>query len=242
MRLVLVHGFAQSPSVWEAVRGRLLEDLDDPQVEVIAPDVPDGLDFAATARALIDGGGPAVYCGYSMGGRLCLRGALDTPAVVRGLVLVSASPGIADDEARAQRVRLDDELAAVAGRVGVESFLRQWQAQPMFSTMPADAEELARRAAGTSVHRIEHQLRHLGQGAQSPLWGRLGELSMPVAVVTGRADDKYEAIGDEVAAAIATSRRVHLDGGHALVLEQPAALARVVTDMVRIVTGHDGAP
>ena len=96
---------------------------------------------------------------------------------------MSTSPGIADDEEHAGRVRLDDELAAEAERVGVEGFLRRWQAQPMFATMPFDAVELSRHAAATNVRRIAHQFRSLGQGAQEPLWARLGELSMPVTVI-----------------------------------------------------------
>jgi 2-succinyl-6-hydroxy-2,4-cyclohexadiene-1-carboxylate synthase len=242
VRLVLVHGFAQSPSVWDALRSHLPGVVGTQRIEVSAPAVPDGLDFASTARAVVEGGGPAVYCGYSMGGRLCLHGALDVPDVVRALVLVSASPGIADDEARARRARADDELAAEAGRFGVEEFLRRWQAQPMFSTMAVDPQDLSRRAAAMTVERIAHQLGALGQGAQAPLWDRVRELSMPVTVVTGRADAKYEAIGDAVAAAIAGSRRVHLDGGHALVVEQPAALAGVLVDTVRRLTGHVPTP
>src|ERR1700722_10972321 len=103
MRLVLLHGFTQSPAVWDGVLVHLVDDADAAGVEVVAPKVPDGLGFAATGQAVVEAAGEAVYCGYSMGGRLCLRGALDRPDLVRGLVLVSASPGIADDAERAAR-------------------------------------------------------------------------------------------------------------------------------------------
>lgn len=250
MRLVLLHGFTQSPETWARVRDRLPEAIEGEPVEVLAPRVPDGLDFAATARSVLEACGPGVYCGYSMGGRLCLRGALDSPGLVRGLVLVSASAGIADDAARARRAEADDELAADVRRLGVEEFLRRWLAQPMFSGLRArgalgttggGAEEVSRRAAGTGVERLEHQLRVLGQGAQEPLWARLRELRMPTAVVTGRDDLKYEDIGDAMAASVPASIRVHLDGGHALPLEQPAAVAKILTDMLRLVRAHDSA-
>lgn len=241
MRLVLVHGFTQSPSVWEAVRGQLPLAVSGEPVEVLAPRVPANLGFAATARALVETGGPGVYCGYSMGGRICLRGALDVPDLVRGLVLVSASPGIADDGDRAHRARLDDELADEARSLGVEEFLRRWLAQPLFSTLQAGGDEVAERAAGTTVESLEHQLRVLGQGAQEPLWERLGELRVPVAVVTGRADSKYEAIGDRMAESIPESLRLHVDGGHALVSEQPAAIAEVLVDMLRRASAHESA-
>jgi 2-succinyl-6-hydroxy-2,4-cyclohexadiene-1-carboxylate synthase len=240
MRLVLLHGFTQSPAVWDGVRLHLAGDAAAGALEVVAPDMPDDLDFVATARAVIEAAGTAVYCGYSLGGRLCLRGALDRPDLVRGLVVVSASPGIADDAQRAARARRDEELASEAERVGTEAFLRRWLAQPLFSTLEAGDDEAARRAQTTSVDRLQHQLRGLGQGTQEPLWDRLCELAMPVAVVTGRADRAYDAIGDAMAAAIPGSVRVSIEGGHALPLEQPAAVAAALLEVVGRVSAHDG--
>jgi pimeloyl-ACP methyl ester carboxylesterase len=62
-----------------------------------------------------------------------------------------------------------------------------------------------------------------------PMWDRLAELEMPIALVTGTTDAKYEKLaltmlermrGDAV--------HVRLDGGHALPLEQPAVLGGFV--------------
>jgi 2-succinyl-6-hydroxy-2,4-cyclohexadiene-1-carboxylate synthase len=238
MRIVMLHGFTQSPAAWGPVQSQLPQVVDAVTLETLAPEVPDGLDFATTARGVLEEGRSGIYCGYSMGGRLCLRGALDRPELVRGLVLISASPGIADDRARVERARRDAELAASVHTIGVEAFLRRWLDQPLFSTLEADAAEVERRARATSPERLDHQLRVLGQGAQEPVWDRLGELRMPVAVVTGRADQSYEAIGNAMAARIPGATRVRLDGGHALPLEQPAAVADVLVGMVRRDLAH----
>jgi 2-succinyl-6-hydroxy-2,4-cyclohexadiene-1-carboxylate synthase len=238
MRLVMLHGFTQSPAAWDPVRSHVPRVVDAVALETLAPEVPDGLDFAATAQAVVEAGGEGIYCGYSMGGRLCLRGALDRPELVRGLVLISASPGIPDDAARVERARRDAELAASVHTFGVEAFLRRWLDQPLFSTLEADAAEVERRARATSPERLEHQLCVLGQGAQEPLWDRLGELRMPVAVVTGRADRGYEAIGNAMAAEVPGATRVRLEGGHALPLEQPAAVADVLVGMARRDPAH----
>jgi 2-succinyl-6-hydroxy-2,4-cyclohexadiene-1-carboxylate synthase len=203
--------------------------------------VPDGLDFAATARAVVEAAGSALYCGYSMGGRLCLRGALERPDLVRGLVLVSTSPGIADENERAARAQRDEELASEAEAMGVEAFLRRWLAQPIFATLDVGAGEVARRARTTTIERLQHHLRELGQGTQEPLWDRLSELAMPVTVVTGQGDRAYDVIGDAMAAAIAGCARVRLKGGHALPLEQPAAVAAALFEVVGRVSAHDGA-
>ncbi|HUA96560.1 MAG TPA: alpha/beta fold hydrolase [Acidimicrobiales bacterium] len=241
MRLVLVHGFTQSPASWDGVR-RHLEGAVEGGLEVVTPEVPDGLDFAATARAVAEGGGAAVYGGYSMGGRICLRAALERPDLVRGLVLVSASPGLADGDARARRRQRDTELAGEIGRLGVPAFVRRWLAQPLFSTLQAGEDEVDRRAEATTVERLVHQLVVLGQGVQEPLWDRLDELAVPVAVMSGRADAAYDAIGDAMAAAVADCVRVRVEGGHALPLEQPAAVAGALLDVVRRVARHEPTP
>ena len=102
-----------------------------------ALDVPPPTTFAATAHAIGAAGGKAIYVGYSMGGRLCLRLALDRPELVRALVLVSASPGIVNAAERAARVEADEVLADSVERDGVDTFLATWLAQPMFATVPA---------------------------------------------------------------------------------------------------------
>jgi pimeloyl-ACP methyl ester carboxylesterase len=58
---------------------------------------------------------------------------------------------------------------------------------------------------------------------------------MPVALVTGRADAKFEHLNDAMHAACTsatTVTRVHLDGGHALPLEQPDAVAAFLLEWI----------
>jgi 2-succinyl-6-hydroxy-2,4-cyclohexadiene-1-carboxylate synthase len=218
-KVVLVPGFTQTAASWRDVA-----EVVETSCEVFAMDVPIREDFAHTASAIGARGGHAIYVGYSMGGRLCLRLAIDHPEVVHGLVLVSSTAGIADDGARAARIESDEELARSIERDGVGAFLDAWLAQPLFATIPPGAAGLdERRALAPSV--LTHGLRVLGAGAMEPLWDRLPELRMPVALVTGRLDTRYESLALQMLERI-TSDVVHvpIDGGHALPLEQPAVL------------------
>ena len=62
-----------------------------------------------------------------------------------------------------------------------------------------------------------------------PLWDRLGELRMPVTLVTGRKDAKFTAIAREMMQRLAPgAEHVEIDAGHAIPLEAPEALARVI--------------
>jgi 2-succinyl-6-hydroxy-2,4-cyclohexadiene-1-carboxylate synthase len=119
-------------------------------------------------------------------------------------VLVSATAGISDEAARAERVASDEALAESVQRDGVDAFLQRWLAQPLFASVPPDAPGLQERR-GLSEPYLAHCLRVLGAGAMEPMWDRLGELEMPIGL---RSDVVH----------------IRLEGGHALPLEQPAVL------------------
>jgi pimeloyl-ACP methyl ester carboxylesterase len=157
-----------------------------------------------------------------------MRLAIDRPDLVRALVLVSASPGIADEQERAARIEADEALADSIERDGVDAFLSRWLGQPMFATVPADAPGVADRRRLTAAF-LAASLRLLGAGAMEPMWNELPELTMPVLLVTGTLDTKFTAIARDMLGRMHPGVTHHeLPGGHALPLEQPAALGELI--------------
>jgi 2-succinyl-6-hydroxy-2,4-cyclohexadiene-1-carboxylate synthase len=230
-RVVLVHGFTQTRRSWDAVARQLT-----PEHDVLALDAPGHGDLAGVALDLWQGarlvaqqGGRAVYAGYSMGGRLCLHVALAHPDHVEALVLLGATAGIRDDAERAARRRDDAARATRIEHDGVEAFLSEWLAQPMFASLPEGARGLDDRLTNTAMG-LAASLRLAGTGAQDPLWDRLEELEMPVLLVAGEWDAKFSGVAREMAAAIGVNARVATvaGAGHAAHLEQPAAFAAIV--------------
>ena len=231
-RVVLVHGFTQTHRSWDEVAAIL-----DDRFDVVRVELPGHggsgdrrLDFVDTAAAIAEvGAGPATYAGYSMGGRLCLRTALDRPEQVRSLVLVGASPGIADAEAREERRRSDALLATDLEGGDTKTFLEGWLAQPLFETTTPRAEDLAARRAN-SADGLAYALRTLGTGSQDALWDRLPELSMPVLLVAGEHDAKFRGIAEAMAERIGPVARTEwVEGsGHAVPLDQPAVCAALI--------------
>jgi pimeloyl-ACP methyl ester carboxylesterase len=71
-------------------------------------------------------------------------------------------------------------------------------------------------------------LRGLGTGEMAPLWDRLTELTMPVDVLAGERDQKFQGLARRMADLLPHSRLAMVRGGHRLPLENPAALARVL--------------
>jgi 2-succinyl-6-hydroxy-2,4-cyclohexadiene-1-carboxylate synthase len=225
-RVVLVPGFAQTAAAWDGVREVL-----EPVAEVEVLEIPRRPTFAETARALAEGAGRACWVGYSMGGRLALRVALDWPGLVERLVVVSATPGLGDPAERAARVEADDALAARALTEGAGPFLDRWEAQPMFAGVPRDAPGRADRRR-LDAETIAHQLRALGTGTMEPMWNRLPEVAMPVLLVTGDRDEKFDTINRLAFERIPEARHVRLRGGHALPQEHPGVLGSLIAAFV----------
>ena len=126
------------------------------------------------------------------------------------------------------------EVAAAAGRglerAGLEPFARWWAAQPLFAGQPpevaaaARADRLRNTAAGLAA-----SLRGMGTGAMTPVWDRLGELTMPATVVVGERDAKFRALGEQLVAGLPDAELVVVAGaGHAVHLEAPEAVARLL--------------
>ena len=230
-RVVLVHGFTQTQAAWEPVAAGLRARLRLVRVDLPGHGGSAGVrtGFAEAAGLLGTCGGRAAYVGYSLGGRLCLRLALDRPELVRALVLLGASPGIADPAARAERRAADEALAAGVERDGVAAFLDRWLAGPLFATLPPSRAGLPDRLANTPEG-MASALRLLGVGAQAPLWNRLADLRCPTLLVAGALDAKFAALAAEMAAAIGPAARLALvpGAGHAVHLERPAAVAALL--------------
>jgi 2-succinyl-6-hydroxy-2,4-cyclohexadiene-1-carboxylate synthase len=238
--LVLLHGFTQTRQSWR----RTVAALGGGRYRALAPDLPGhGLaaarrpaSFAACTayvRALADG--RLTLGGYSMGGRVALYVALALPDLVERLVLVGASPGIADDGERAARRRVDEALADRIEAIGIEAFAAEWGAQELFAGQDervraaAHADRLRNSPAGLAA-----ALRGLGTGTMPPLWDRLGELAMPVTMIAGERDAKFREIAERMAATIPDCRvEVVAGAGHAVQLERPEAVAAAIRGQAR---------
>jgi 2-succinyl-6-hydroxy-2,4-cyclohexadiene-1-carboxylate synthase len=232
--LVLLHGFTNTGASWDQVVAALSE-----RYRPLAPDIrghgtasdrrPVSLtavvgDLSAVATA------PFELAGYSMGGRIALHVALALPGRVRRLVLIGASPGIADPGERDERRLADERLADEVEQMTIEAFAQRWAQTPVLAGQPpavlaaVHADRLRNAPAGLAA-----ALRGLGTGALPSLWERLGELTIPVDLVVGERDAKFRTVAAAMAAALPAGR-VHVvpGAGHAVHLEAPAAVAQVI--------------
>jgi len=232
--VVLLHGFTHTGASWDPVVAALGESY-----RALAPDIR-GHGTASrrtpvTLEAVLDDLGALsperfTLVGYSMGGRLALHAALMFRARIERLVLIGASPGLANRGEREARRAADEKLAEEIERSGIEEFARRWAQAPVLVGQPPEvlaavhADRLRNEPAG-----LARALRGLGTGALPSLWDRLGEASMPVALVVGERDEKFRAIAAQMASALPDAEVILVPGaGHAVHLEAPGAVAAVI--------------
>jgi len=233
--VVLLHGFTHTGASWEPVIAALGESYRALALDIRGHGAASGLE-PVTLEAVLDDlavSAPARFtlAGYSMGGRLALHAALAMPDRVERLVLIGASPGIADPREREARRTADDQLAGQIERSSIEEFAQRWAQTPVLEGLP---EEVAARAHDDRLRStpagLARALRGLGTGSLPPLWERLGELAMPVTLVVGERDQKFTAIAQQMAPAIPAAGPVVVpEAGHAVHLEAPTRVATVIT-------------
>jgi 2-succinyl-6-hydroxy-2,4-cyclohexadiene-1-carboxylate synthase len=242
--VLILHGFLGSGADFAPLGAAL-------GAQVLAPDLPGhgataGTRFSdhgmdACAAALLgwldaEGVERPDLVGYSMGGRLALHLAVRARARFGRVVLVSASPGLADAAERAARAAADRAMARRLVTRPLTEFLADWYAQPLFASLDPEAPAVramhARRGA-QDPWGLARSLRAMGTGAMAPLWSRLAEAA-PAAAVAGARDAKFRALAEAMAATPGWCASVIADAGHAPHLEQPAAFVQTLTELLTL--------
>ncbi len=229
--LVLLHGFGGTHRAWDGV----IERLDPERYRPLALDLPGHgsaaahpppIGFDECVRAVLDAAPERfALCGYSMGGRVALHVALAAPERITRLGLIAANPGIEDAAERRERLAADERLAQRLEGEPFEDFIESWRTQPLFSQDPPEVGELARADQRRNDPRVmAAAMRGLSVGAMQPLWDRLGELRMPVALIAGSRDEKFTSLLERAQRLLPRCELTVLDGGHALPLENPGGV------------------
>lgn len=216
------------------------------QHRVIAPDLPgfgqtpldsDVVDYRAFVRSALDAAGMerAAIVGTSLGARIAVELALESPERVSALVLTG--PGL-DGHGWSQEVRdfgAEEEEALERGDLdgAVEANLRLWLAGPRRALDAVDpgarrlVADMQRQAFALQVGRDWDMAR-----LDPPASGRLAEVQAPTLVITGDEDvDDIQQIAAKLAREIPGAERATIaDAAHLPNLEQPAEFDRLVLD------------
>jgi len=179
-----------------------------------------------------------VLVGHSLGATIVLRYALEHPDEAGALVLIGTEANLSN---------LAPRMLAAVERIeslGLETWVDEvWSKNPPFAAAslrrdPSLLDEYRARLLENEPVDYIRQCRAIAS-AES-LAGRLGEISVPVLVVTGADDDRtLPEQGRQLADSIPGARLVELAGvGHTIPFEAPVETARAIVDFVDEVSGR----
>ncbi|MCC5926160.1 MAG: alpha/beta fold hydrolase [Bacteroidetes bacterium] len=176
-------------------------------------------DIGSIITALSTDGKPADLLGYSMGGRLAMRLAVEYPNLFRSLIIESSHTGITSPAERENRMQRDHTLAGKI-KADMHSFFTSWNRLPLFNSpddAPADlAARFIQEQASNNPEGLANSLIGFGSGTLSPVSDELLGLQIPLAVITGELDSVYTTMWEshpniEHIVVQGAGHRVHLD-------------------------------
>jgi pimeloyl-ACP methyl ester carboxylesterase len=239
--LILVHGLADDHRAWREVLPPLMLEH-----RVILYDFrghgqtslgrPDGTlaQLAGDLRAVLDALRleRVALAGFSLGGTIVMRFAIDLPERVGRLIPIATSSRVGRAAAEWY-----GERAQLAGQ-GQAALLPELEkdTQEQFATAPAlaAAHMLIRRESTADPRGYANACRAMAALREMPLDGELGRIKAPTLVIAA-ADDHLcpPKAADIIAAGIAGSRvAVVKESGHQLPVQQPAALAKLMLEFL----------
>ncbi|TFJ92807.1 2-succinyl-6-hydroxy-2,4-cyclohexadiene-1-carboxylate synthase [Lentibacillus salicampi] len=246
--VVLLHGFTGTGGTWSDMVSGWLEDF-----QTLTIDMPGhGRTKQGPNRTMDD------FCrdlagllevlqwkkvhliGYSMGGRAALSFTLVFPERVKSLTLESASPGLADAEARQKRRQHDEKLAQRIETGGIKAFVDYWENIPLFQSqkqLPAVIRKgIRQERLSQSAEGLARSLRLMGTGSQPSWQEELPNLTLPVLLLAGAYDQKFINMNQSMAKRMPSAElTVVQHAGHAIHVEQPAIFGKIVSGFLKSV-------
>lgn len=189
-----------------------------------------------TAQALMElldelGISRCYLLGYSMGGRLALYLTLHFPERFEKVILESASPGLESAEARSQRRQRDEILAQQLETGDFYSFLSQWYQQPLFDSLRhhPSFDRLFQNRLQNQPKLLATSLRQMGTGTQPSLWELLPSHPVPLLLLVGEWDYKFQEINYKITQVCPVAQlEIIPDSGHTIHWENPSAYLKSV--------------
>lgn len=169
--------------------------------------------------------------GYSMGGRLALYLTLHFPERFEKVILESASPGLESTEGRSQRRHRDEILAQQLETGDFYSFLSQWYQQPLFDSVRhhPSFDRLFQNRLQNQPKSLATSLRQMGGGSQPSLWELLPSHPVPLRLLVGEWDCKFQEINHKMTQVCPVAQlEIIADSGHTIHWENPSAYLQSV--------------
>jgi 2-succinyl-6-hydroxy-2,4-cyclohexadiene-1-carboxylate synthase len=158
---------------------------------------------------------PFHLIGYSMGGRLALQFAQKYP--VLSLTLISTHLGLSSDEQRRERKQKEEFWTHQLETLSIDEFIHQWYDQPLFQSLRSKISDIDKMRQKQNKQGLLQAFKAFSLSSQP-----LHPLPPNTKLIVGELDTAYRAM---------YAPHPHIvvpNAGHAIHLENPTALAKVL--------------
>ena len=172
-----------------------------------------------------------ILMGYSMGGRVAFYLSQYFPQYFKTAIFESVSPGLQTERERSQRIDSDAKLAHRILSEDFSEFLQQWYEQPIFGDLKNHPRfpQLLQRRLQNSREGLADSLKFMGTGAQPSLWETIKLNKLPLLLLTGEFDVKFQTVAQEIIADCPSSLHKIIPGAaHNCHFENETAFIQIV--------------
>ncbi|GAA5520436.1 2-succinyl-6-hydroxy-2,4-cyclohexadiene-1-carboxylate synthase [Aliifodinibius salicampi] len=173
--------------------------------------------------------------GYSMGGRLALKTALHTSGEFEGLILESTTCGITDPAKRKERIKTDNKRANQI-ETDFQHFISRWKELDLFkspvSVNKSLMQEYHQIQLAQSPTSLAASLRGFGTGSMTPACSDIKQLDLPVLLIAGTADKKYQRINRYLEKQFPNTTFQSIKAGHRVHLDNPTQFADTINQFI----------
>lgn len=167
--------------------------------------------------------GPRILAGYSLGGRLALHALIDSPTLWDAAVIVSAHPGLSDEQDKAERFQSDLEWAELFRTMPWEPLMTKWNSKGALKSSPG----LSREESDYNREDLARMLDVWSLGRQDNLIKKIGDLDIPILWMVGERDTTFRQIAETIKFKHLNSRVVIVaEAGHRLLHEAPEIIIK----------------
>lgn len=173
---------------------------------------------------------PWTVIGYSLGGRIGMTLAACDDRVEH-FIGISTTPGLTASARRTRRAA-DERLARRIETDGIEAFVSEWEALPLWRQTDAMRAALRQERLAQDPSALANSLRAIGTGSMPSLWSHLDRLPKTDLIV-GTHDVKFQAIAREM-----RKRRQDIDiheisgAGHAPHIENAQQFGTMIEKLI----------
>jgi 2-succinyl-6-hydroxy-2,4-cyclohexadiene-1-carboxylate synthase len=165
-----------------------------------------------------------VVVGYSMGGRIALKLASDFNFGLKRLILLSAHPGIEEDE-KPERKKWEDEILKKMDTLGSAEFLKFWDTQGLFNQSQVNKdisqEDFKANRGFFDQYRLSEQKNFLKEMIKH---------KDKITYIYGKDDEKYSEIANKLSSH--SIRCIEINADHRVYLKPESLLPILKRELV----------